>query len=173
MNTGYQRSASTSKYAWTSTTPVSRDGEGGKSQDKKDLPLIMAMHDIPYMATASPAYIPDMVRKLERAMAVQDGLAYIHVYNPCPTGWGFPPEESIEVCRLGVKSRMFPLYESRYRSVRITHKLKSPIPVSDYLSRMKKFEHLTPEQIDDMQHIVDRRWQFLEAIAGFDRSSRA
>ena len=166
MNTGYQRSASTSKYAWTSTTPVGRDGKGGKSQDKKDLPLIMAMHDIPYMATASPAYIPDMVRKLERAMEVKDGLAYIHVYNPCPTGWGFRPEESIEVCRLGVQSRMFPLYESRYRSIRITHNLKSPVPISDYLSRMQKFAHLTPEQTADMQQIVDRRWLFLQAIAG-------
>jgi hypothetical protein len=31
---------------------------------------------------------------------------------------------------------------------------------------MKKFEHLTPEQTADVQQIVDRRWQFLEAIAG-------
>ncbi len=166
MNTGYQRSGSTSKYAWTSTTPVSQEGKGGKSQDKKDIPLIMAMHDIPYMATASPAFIPDMVRKVERAMEVKDGLAYIHVYNPCPTGWGFRPEESIEICRLAVQSRLFPLYESRYRSIKITHNFKIPIPVSDYLSRMKKFAHLTPEQIDEMQQIVDRRWRFLEAIAG-------
>lgn len=25
--------------------------------------MIMAMHDVPYMATMSPAYIPDMVRQ--------------------------------------------------------------------------------------------------------------
>ena len=105
MNTGYQRSGSTSKYAWTNTTPVGKDGQGGKRQEKKDMPLIMAMHDIPYMATASPAYIPDLVRKTKRAMAVEEGLAYVHVYNPCPTGWGIEAEKSIEVCRLSVKSR--------------------------------------------------------------------
>ena len=44
--------------------------------------MIMAMHDVPYMATMSPAYIPDMVRKLEKAMAVDNGLVYLHVYNP-------------------------------------------------------------------------------------------
>ena len=32
--------------------------------------------------TMSPAYIPDMVRKLEKAMAVDNGLVYLHVYNP-------------------------------------------------------------------------------------------
>ena len=166
MNTGYQRSSSTSKYAWTSTTPVSQEGEGGKRQDKKDIALIMAMHDIPYMATASPAFIPDLVRKVETAMEVKEGLAYIHIYNPCPTGWGIKPEESIEICRLAVKSRFFPLYESRYRNIKITHKIKDPIPVSDYVGRMKKFEHLTPEQIDEMQQITDRRYRFLEAIEG-------
>ena len=65
MNTGYQRSGSTTKGAWTSTTPVI-NGHGGKKQNKKDFPMIMAMHDVPYMATMSPAYIPDMVRKLEK-----------------------------------------------------------------------------------------------------------
>ena len=68
MNTGYQRSSSTSKGSWTSTTPVSKDGRGGKSQHRKDFPLIMALHDLPYVATASPAYIPDLIRKVEAAM---------------------------------------------------------------------------------------------------------
>ncbi len=34
------------------------------------------------------------------------------------------------------------------------------------MSRLKKFEHLTPEQIDETQQLVDRRYRFLEAIAG-------
>ena len=45
MNTGYQRSGSTTKGAWTSTTPVI-NGHGGKKQNKKDFPMIMAMHDV-------------------------------------------------------------------------------------------------------------------------------
>ena len=166
MNTGYQRSGSTPKYSWTSTTPVGREGKGGKRENSKDMPLIMAMHDIPYMATASTAFIPDLVRKLERAMEVMDGLAYLHISIPCPTGWGFKPEETIEISRLAVKTRFFPLYESRYREVTITHKIMNPVPVSEYLSRIKKFEHMTPEQVEEMQAIVDRRYKFLEAVAG-------
>ena len=61
------------------------------------------------------------------------------------------PEESIEICKLAVKSRFFPMYESRYRKIRITHNIKNPIPVSDYVSRMKKFQHMTPEQVSEMQ----------------------
>jgi pyruvate/2-oxoacid:ferredoxin oxidoreductase beta subunit len=164
MNTGYQRSSSTSKGAWTSTTPVARDGGGGKRQHKKDFPLIMAMHDIPYMATASPAFIPDLVRKVERAMEVREGLAYIHIYNPCLTGWGIKAEESIEVSRLSVTSRYFPLYESRHRSIRITHRVKDPVPVAEYVKRMKKFSHLGPERVAELQELTDRRWRFLEAM---------
>jgi pyruvate ferredoxin oxidoreductase beta subunit/phenylglyoxylate dehydrogenase beta subunit len=164
MNTGFQRSGSTSKYAWTKTTPVGRDGKGGKTQEGKDMPLIMAMHDIPYMATASPAYIPDLVRKTKRAMVIREGLAYIHIYNPCVTGWGIEAKESIEVCRLSVRSRYFPLYESRFRNLKITHRISRSVPVSAYLSRIGKFSHLTAEQIDEIQETVDRRYRFLEAI---------
>ncbi len=174
MNTGYQRSGSTSKGAWTSTTPVSREGKGGKRQHKKDFPLIMAMHDIPYMATASPAFIPDLVRKVQQAMAVKEGLAYIHVYNPCLTGWGIRPEESIEVCRLSVTSRYFPLYESRRRAVRITQRVKEPVPVAEYVKRMRKFSHLGPEAIAELQALADRHWRFLEAmerVSGGDGSA--
>ena len=56
----------------------------------------------------SPAYIPDMVRKLEKAMAVDNGLVYLHVYNPCVTGWGCKSDESIEVARLAVETNFAP-----------------------------------------------------------------
>ena len=162
MNTGYQRSSSTSKGSWTSTTPVSKEGRGGKRQNGKDFPMIMAMHDIPYVATASPAYIPDLVRKVEEAMKVKEGLAYIHVYNPCPTGWGIKPEESIMVARLAVKTRFFPLYEARNRKFRITVPVPKPLPVQDFTSRIKKFSHLNAEEIADLGKLAEERYLFLE-----------
>jgi len=164
MNTGYQRSSSTSKGSWTSTTPVSKDGKGGKSQNRKDFPLIMAMHDLPYVATASPAYIPDLIRKVERAMEVREGLAYLHIYNPCLTGWGIKPEQSIEVSRLSVKSRFFPLWEARGRKLSITVRVPQPVPVADYVARISKFRHLGPDRIAELQALTDERYRFLEAI---------
>ncbi|MCK9217327.1 MAG: thiamine pyrophosphate-dependent enzyme [Firmicutes bacterium] len=166
MNTGYQRSSATSKYSWTSTTPVSTEGRGGKKEHKKDFPMIMAMHDIAYMATCSPAFIQDMVRKIEKAMEKQEkGLAYIHVFNPCLTGWGIKAEESIEVSRLSVETNFFPLYEVIDGQFKINKEYKNPKPVKDYLTKIKKYSHLNEEEIEEIQEIVDEKWDRLKKLA--------
>jgi pyruvate/2-oxoacid:ferredoxin oxidoreductase beta subunit len=128
--------------------------------------MIMAMHDIPYVATASPAYIPDLVRKVEEAMKVKDGLAYIHVYNPCVTGWGIRAEDSIAVARLAVKTRFFPLYEARNRRFRITVPVPNPRPIEEFTSRIKKFGHLGPERIAELAKLAEERYAFLESVCG-------
>ena len=164
MNTGYQRSGSTSKWAWTSTTPVI-NGHGGKRQNKKDFPMIMAMHDIPYMATMSPAYIPDMVQKIEKAMtAAERGLAYLHVYNPCITGWGCKSDESIAVARLAVETNYAPLYEVENGEFRLSVRMKDPKPVKEFVSHFKKFRHLTDENIQELQTVTDTRYARLEKL---------
>ena len=82
MNTGIQKSGLTPYGAWTTTTP------GGKESNKKDVPLIMAAHGIPYMATVSVAYPSDLQAKLKKAKEIE-GFKYIHAVIPCPTGWRF------------------------------------------------------------------------------------
>lgn len=158
MNTGYQRSGSTPKGAWTSTTPVGSVIKG-KTTHKKDAPMIMAMHNIPYVATASPAYIPDLVRKIEKAKEVKNGMAYIHVYNSCATGWGYDSELSIEVCRNAVQSRYAPLYEVENGKWTLSMDIKNPMPVREFLSTLKKFKHLSEEQIVDIEQDVSSRWE--------------
>jgi len=158
MNTGYQRSAATPKGAWTSTTPH------GKLQIKKDTPRIMADHRIPYVATCSPAYIPDLVTKVEKAMANRDGFSYLHVLTPCVSGWGFPPEESIEVCRSSVQTRYFPLYEVDHGRYRITVDVPKPRPLSEYVGRLKKFSRTTEAELAEMELLVKQQWQELRAL---------
>lgn len=163
MNTGYQRSSSTTKGSWTSTTPVG-EAKKGKAQHKKDFPMIMAMHDIPYMATASPAYIPDLVKKVQKAMEVESGLAYIHVFNPCVTGWGVKAEESIEVCRLAVQTRFFPLFEVENGNFKMSVNVQKPKTVSEYIKKFKKFSHLTEDDIVELQNLVDLKWERLQKL---------
>lgn len=166
MNTGYQRSSATTKYSWTTTTPVSAEGRGGKRQHKKDFPMVMAMHDIPYVATCSPAFIPDLIKKVEKAVeASKEGLAYLHVFNPCLTGWGIKTECSIEVSRAAVESNFFPLYEVEYGKFTINKKYKHPKPVKDYLVHMKKFRHLNAVEVADIQAMTDEKWKRLEQLA--------
>ncbi len=165
MNTGYQRSGSTTKGAWTSTTPVSKNGKGGKKQNKKDFPMIMAMHDLPFMATMSPAYIPDMVRKLEKAQeAVQRGLVYLHVNNPCVTGWGFRSDESIELARLAVETNFAPLFEVENKKFKLSVTIKNPKRVEEYIRRFKKFRHLTDEDIAALQALTDEKYARLVSL---------
>lgn len=166
MNTGYQRSSATTKYSWTSTTPLSREGRGGKKQHKKDFPMVMAMHDIPYMATCSPAYLPDMIAKVEKAMEESArGLAYLHVYNPCLTGWGIKPELSIEVCKLSVMTNFFPLYEVVDGKFMLSKEVKQPLPVRDFLEKSNKFKQLNEEEIEELQQLVDSKWNRLKRLA--------
>lgn len=164
MNTGYQRSGTTTKGAWTSTTPVSRQGCGGKKQDKKDFPMIMAMHDIPYMATCNPAFIKDMVDKVEKAMAVEDGLAFLYVYNPCLTGWGIQSDKSIESARAAVDSNFAPLYEVIDGTFKLNYQPKETIPVKNFVSYCKKFSHLNDLEIENLQQQTDSKWHRLQML---------
>lgn len=166
MNTGYQRSASTSEYSWTTTTPVGKDGRGGKKQHKKDFPMIIAMHDIPYMATMNPAYIDDMVMKLEKAIEYsKEGFVYLHVYNPCLTGWGIKAEKSIEVSRNAVKSQYFPLFEVENGKYNINKEFKTVMSVKDYFKDIGKFKHVNEEEIADVQNLVDTKWSRLKQLS--------
>ena len=92
MNTGYQRSSTTTKGSRTSTTPIGTAVQG-KQQQQKYVPLIMAMHHIAYCATASPSHMADMIAKLERGLAAsKQGFAYLHEdFLVTPAG-SFPDE---------------------------------------------------------------------------------
>ncbi len=171
MNTGFQRSGSTTQGSWTSTTPVG-DSSPGKSQKKKDFPMIMAMHDLPYVATASPAYPRDLVAKVQKAMQKDGGTKYIHVLNPCPNGWGFSADESIEIARLSVQTRVFPLFEMEDGQFSPTVAVKNPRPPREYLSRLKKFRHLDDEGIAGIEETVQHRWERLQKLMGEGRPCR-
>ena len=103
-NTGGQRSSATPAGARTTTTP------SGKVQAKKDVMSIMAAHRVPYAATLSIAHPDDFADKISTALSVE-GLRFLLLHSPCPTGWKSEPADSIELVRLAVASGLFPLYE--------------------------------------------------------------
>ena len=163
MNTGAQRSSTTPYGAWTSTTPVGT-GLRGKARDSKPMPLIMVMHNCEYVATASMAFMEDYYAKLDKAIeAAERGMAYIHVFSPCPTGWRFSPDRLIEVARKAVETNMVPLWEFENKVGRIcfTHPVDNPLPVQDYLSMIGKYRHLDEGQIAHIQEKTEERIEIL------------
>lgn len=164
MNTGFQRSSTSSKGSRTSTTPVGKV-QDGKSQNQKYMPLIMAMHNVEYVATASPSNMKDMVDKVTKGIqASKKGFAYIHIFSPCPTGWGHETDQTIEVARKAVKSNFFPLFEVDQGKWKLLDN-KKPIPVSDLLNLLRKFSHLSPDDIAQIQELVDKRMELLRKLS--------
>ena len=156
MNTGTQRSSATPMFAWTTTTPVMKP----KENPKKDIMAIMADHRIPYAATATIAYPEDLLRKMEKAKGIR-GTRFIHLLSPCSPGWRIPSELTIKISRLAVRSRIFPLYEiENGRSYTIQEESRT-LPVKEYLQLQGRFSHLTDQEIEKIQEMVDEEWEHL------------
>jgi len=166
MNTGAQMSSATPLYASTGSTPA------GKPSKKKNLIEIMAAHEIPYAATATPAHLADLVRKVGKAKTIA-GTRVITILIPCLDGWGLADDAGIASARLAVDSAMFPLYEvedgQRY-TLNQTTKTRS---VKDYLLMQKRYRHLTQEQLDVIQDDVDRCWERLLQRSGLNHPASA
>jgi pyruvate ferredoxin oxidoreductase beta subunit len=141
MNTGGQRSSATPEFAQTSTTPVAKLSRG-KVAEKKNVPFIIALHRVPYVATTSVAYPGDLTAKTIYAKGLH-GFRYLHIHSPCPTGWGYDPKDTIKVARLSVESGLWPLYEILDgRHLRLTYKPRELKPVSVHVPGMP----MRPEQ---------------------------
>ena len=163
MNTGIQRSSATPSGAWTTTSPIGSCSEG-KRDPKKDLVAIVADHGVPYVATATPAHHLDLMNKVRRA-AYTPGPAFVHVFSPCPTGWKMATSAAIEVCKLAVKTNMYPLFEIVDGKYVLGTINKKPLPVSEYLKVQGRFKHLSENQVAGIQHDVERRYRRLVELA--------
>ncbi len=149
MNTGIQQSRQTPYKAWTRTTP------GGKISQKKDMPMIIAQHHVPYVATLSIAHVPDLIKKIKKGLKI-NGFKYYHSLNPCPTGWRSPPNKTIELVRLGVQSWIWPLFEIENGIFRLTMTPKE-ISINKYLKLQGRFAHLNNQDTQEIQEMIDKK----------------
>jgi len=166
MNTGVQRSGSSPLGAWTTTTPVHGESRG-KSEPKKDIMGIVLAHRPVYAATLNPSFPEDFVRKAESARD-HEGPRFLHVFTPCPPGWKYSSERTIEIGRLATDTGVFPLYEvvdGKCRITRPTNRLK---PIGEYLKVQGRFAHLSAEEIAAAQQQVQNGW---ERLLAFERES--
>lgn len=162
MNTGIQRSGATPKYAWTTTTPNGKV-VSGKQQTKKPLPLIVAAHGAPYVATASVGEELDFVEKVRKAIKIE-GPTFIHVLAPCVPGWKTKPKDTIKLGKLAVETGAQPLYEIEDGKLTFTKKVKHRKLVEDYLSPQGRFKHLNQKEINQIQNHVDKNYKWLLSL---------
>ena len=164
MNTGYQRSSTTTLGSRTSTTPLGSK-ISGKPQQQKYLPLIMAMHNIEYCATVSPSHMNDLVTKIQKGLAAsKKGFAYIHAFSPCPTGWSFAGNQTVTIARKAVQSNMFPLWEMENGKFKLNYANPNPLAIADFVSSIGKFKGLDDTSIASIQNMIDGRFAMLKKL---------
>lgn len=174
MNTGIQRSGATPLGAATTTTPAGRVIPG-KTQNKKSLIDIVIAHRVPYAATLSPAYVVDMFNKLAKASEYLDrneGSIFFHYFSPCPPGWRMDSELTIEVAKLAVQTRVWPVFEVDHGKLTINVKVPSPKPLEEYIKIQGRFRHLLDPKnasvLEALKKFVDDNWRRLERLSQLD-----
>ena len=165
MNTGIQRSSATPMYADTTTTPVG-SVSSGKPQNRKDLTNILVEHDIPYAAqTTFVQNFKDLHIKSEKAIYTP-GAAFLNIMAPCPRGWRYNTPDIMEICKLGVETCYWPLFEVIEGKWILNYEPKNKLPIEDFLRPQGRFKHLFKKGneylLEAFQNEVDRRWEELK-----------
>jgi pyruvate ferredoxin oxidoreductase beta subunit len=160
--TGQQTSPATPHAARTATDT----GATGYAGAKKDLFAIWVANGPAYAATVIGAEPLDLARKIEKACELR-GPRLVLTLAPCPTGWGFDPQDMNEIGRLAVQTGIWPLKE--FVDGRVVHtKVRRPrLPVEEYLRRQERFAHLfepvrQQAELDAIQAQVDAYWLRVE-----------
>jgi pyruvate ferredoxin oxidoreductase beta subunit len=173
MNTGVQRSGATPPAARTATTEAVGPNPGNPFGQGKNLPELAVAHGIPYVATATVADLHDLEDKVTRAMALH-GARYLHIFVPCPLGWGTAASDTVRVARLATQTGLFPVFEAEHGDVVRATPIRRPAPVEDYLRLQTRYAHLfdaqgepsRPDVIAALQAMADRniaRYNLLES----------
>jgi pyruvate ferredoxin oxidoreductase beta subunit len=166
-NTGGQRSSATPLGASATTSPAGVKSPG-KIQKKKDLTRILAAHNIPYVAQASPHRWQDLFNKAKKAFEVE-GPAFLNVLCLCPTEWKYEESQGIKLAQLAADTCVWPLYEVENGRYKITYKPKEKKPVLGWLKSQGRFRHLFKEEnawmLEAIQKEVDRDWEDLNKLA--------
>ena len=169
MNTGVQRSSATPLGANTTTSPA---GEVilGKQQWRKDLTKIVAAHNIPFVGQVSPHNWRDLVKKTDKALAI-NGPTFLNSISACPLGWYSKPEDSIALCKLATDTCYWPLYEIEDGILKVNYKPKDKRPITEWIKQQGRFKHLFKAEngmdiINEFQERVDEEWQRLLDLDG-------
>jgi pyruvate ferredoxin oxidoreductase beta subunit len=163
-NTGIQRSGATPYGAWTTTTVT------GKTEFRKEMGEIIIAHNIPYAAQACVSYPEDLYNKLRKAKSIK-GPKYIEILAPCPPGWRFGMERTVDMGIKAVETGAWALYEYENGEMRFNGKsgliLNKKIErksIVDWIKLQGRFKHLfKPEKdikrLEEIEDHTEKVWE--------------
>jgi pyruvate ferredoxin oxidoreductase beta subunit len=162
-NTGIQRSGATPMGAWTTTTV------GGKNEFRKEMSEIIRAHHLPYTAQASVSKPMDLFNKVKKAKSII-GPRYIEILAPCPPGWRFGMDKTVDMGDLALDTGAWALFESVNEKVVFNGKSKlileekvKPKPIEEWMKYQGRFKHLFVPKRDEkrltqIQQHTDQMW---------------
>jgi pyruvate ferredoxin oxidoreductase beta subunit len=162
-NTGVQRSGATPYGAWTTTTV------SGKTEFRKEFGDIVKAHHIPYAAQACVSYPDDLFKKITRAKGIK-GPKFVEILAPCPPGWRFGMEKTVDMGILAVETGAWALYECENDVMTFNGKSKLILegklerkPIEDWLKLQGRFRHLfkpakDTKRIKAIEAHIDQMW---------------
>jgi len=157
MNTGIQKSGLTPYGTKTTTSPAGENLPGSITM-KKNMFEIVAAHGIQYAATASIGYLEDFMMKVQKAKETK-GTSYIHVFAPCPTGWGHESNITIDLAKQAVDSGLWYLAEFENGEFKLNKNPKEFSSVEDYLKVQSRFKHLKEKDIEVIKSHRNQKWE--------------
>ncbi|MBY9001673.1 MAG: pyruvate synthase subunit beta [Candidatus Heimdallarchaeota archaeon] len=161
-NTGGQRSGDTMIGAKTATTPK------GNTTPRKMVPFIMIANNARYVATASSAFIEDLVEKVKKAISFE-GFKLIQIDAPCPPNWRTDSADSVKVARLAVQTGIWPLFEwdretNEVVLSRASKKYEDKSnrkQITEWTSLQGRLKTITEDQLIALEFDTERQWNFL------------
>ena len=165
-NTGVQASSTTPFGSSTTFTPSGKVKPIGNERLKKDMALIAAVHpSIGYVATACVSYPVDLVNKVRKALN-SGRPSLVQLLTPCPKGWAFPPEETIEIGRTAVNTGMWVLWEYENGHFHLTTKPNPRKKIREYVTKQGRFAHLWENEaaLEYLQLSVDSQWKYWDEM---------
>jgi pyruvate ferredoxin oxidoreductase beta subunit len=90
----------------------------------------------------------------------------VNVLSDCPVGWGHEPRVGLRILNAAIESRFWPLYEVVDGEYRLTYRPTKRVPIEEWLTPQKRFAHLLPDEIGEIQARVDGEWDKLLGRCG-------
>ena len=129
----------------------------GKPTPERNVPLMMVFAQARYVATATAAYVKDLVFKVQEALRTKP--SYINVVVPCQTTWRYSPDKGVEISRLMVQTGVLPLWSFKEgvfkKTVRVPREER--VPVTELLGLQERFAHVTAEDVKEIESYIDRQ----------------
>jgi pyruvate/2-oxoacid:ferredoxin oxidoreductase beta subunit len=166
-NEAYANSGSTANALTPSgveTRVYSRE-TGGKPTAERNMPLMMVFSPARYVATASTAYVHDLVNKVRAALEQQP--SYLHIHVPCQVSWRYRPDQLVRIARGMVQSGMTPLWSYQDGVFRRTISVSESkaLPLRELLKLQRRFDGISDEAVEELEAHIKRKNQLIDALA--------